>query len=163
MKLRFITFLVFVASNVFCGPEVPTLETVFPEVSPLSQRQRAVEDYLEIHQHTWKLSIPKGFKGLLTFRQRDEIEGKFEVGESSTNYILFMIAPSPKPNGKMRITFGFQNHLRSIDVTPRHTWTDWTIGYGDLKGKEKCNVFEINDGAPGEGPTTWCELHITKR
>jgi hypothetical protein len=163
MKLRFATFLVLLASPAFCGAEVPTLEAVFPEVSPLSQRQRAVEEYQEIHQDTWKLYIPKGYRGLLTFRQRDEIAGKFEVGENSTNYILFMVGPSPRKDGKMRITFGFQNHLRSIDVTPRHTWTNWTIGYGDLKGNENCNVFQINDGAPDEGPTTWCELQITKQ
>lgn len=160
---RFAVPLLLLASCAMYGQDSPTLEMVVPEVSPLSQRQKALEDYLRIEQHSWKLCLPKGYKGLLTFRQRDEVAGKFEVGEGSTNYILFMVARSPEDAGKMRVTFAFQYHMRSIDVVPRYSWTDWTFGYGKLEGTKTCNVFQINDGGPGEGPTTWCELEITKK
>lgn len=164
MIIRFAAFLLLMAPGALWAQDAPTLEMVVPEVSPLSQRQLAIENYLNIQQHTWKLYMPKGYKGLLTFRQRDEVHGKFEVGEDSTNYLLFMVARSPEDAGKMRVTFAFKNWLRSIDVVPRGGgWSNWTFGYGELKGAGTSNVFQINDAGPGEGPTTWCELEITKK
>lgn len=163
MISRFAALLLLLAHCALYGQDSPTLEMVVPEVSPLSQRQQAIENYLNIQQHTWKLYMPEGYKGLLTFRQREAVSGKFEVGQNTTTYILFMVGQSPEEKGKMRVTFAFRNYLRSIDVVPRDSWTNWTFKYGKLQGTETCNVFEINDAGPGEGPTTWCELQFEKQ
>lgn len=141
--------------------ELTLQQVLLPEV-PASLRLEYIERYLQIQRYDWKLTVPKGYRARLTFRQKSTEKSMLEldIDEGTTTQLFLAHAPDRSQAASVTISFGNEKS----SVTTFMAYRDgWQVKFGNPGGDKDNFLFQIWNPLSPDVPQFWCETLFEKK
>ncbi len=161
MRIILPLLLLFITSSYASSAEL-TLEQVPASEVPASLRLDYLERYLQIQRHDWRLTVPKGYRARLTFRQKgsDKPMLELEIDENKVSQIFLATAPDRSNATSVAITFGSEQS--SVTTFMPHQ-NGWQLKFGNPGGSKDNFLFQIWNPPPSDAPQFWCDTLFEKK